>query len=652
MLEPRDRQLLFDCLRPPAGYRFDCGVATTFSLDLLALLTLPLAFTVFDCEDEEGRPKADPHELLEALRRHASRLSLFCQAGQIHVPKPGQLLYGYLETSVFEATAPAGGVFHPKVTVLRYVPLDARELPDADAEIADVDAGVRYRVLCASRNLTFDRSWDTILALEGPLADRQRAFSRNRPLHEFVAALPTLSIRPLPSERRTEIERIADELLRVDFEPPAGFDDVAFWPLGHTARSPRPFQGRLDRVLIMSPFLTDSALQQITQGVTNGSVLISRHEALDALDAKTIAAFDKSYYLNPAAEPAAAEMSGAPSDDGIDTPDGPVTPDELQGLHAKLIAADAGWNARIWTGSANATDAAFNTNVEFLVELTGKKSLCGIDALLGGQDNSNHEKIAGRARLIDLLEEYQRSDSGLEPDPVREELEAVCRDLRQQLAAARMEAQATIAADASRSEYELCVLQPASAELPLPTDTSLRCWPITLPDSAAAVPQLTARQPVARFALSFKALTSFFAFEITARRKGKKLTTRFVLNLPLRGAPEDRQNRILLALLENRRQVLRYLLMLLADDGGLMVVRDLGTDGRADSGAEGDGNCTSMPLLEALLSTLERQPGRLDQVAQLVKDLRSTAEGRALLPERFDEIWEPIWEMRGRRSHG
>jgi hypothetical protein len=215
-----------------------------------------------------------------------------------------------------------------------------------------------------------------------------------------------------------------------------------------------------------------------------------------------------------------------------------------------------------------------------------------------------------------------------------------------------MEAQATIAGDASRGEYELCVLRPASAALPLPTDTSLRCWPITLPDSAAVVPELTARQPVARFALSFKALTSFFAFEITARNKGKKLTTRFVLNLPLRGAPEDRQNRILLALLENRRQVLRYLLMLLAEDGGMMVVRDLGTDGREDSGAEGDGNRTGMPLLEALLSTLERQPSRLDQVAQLVKDLRSTAEGRALLPERFDEIWEPIWELRGRRSHG
>ena len=44
---------------------------TTFSLDLLALLTAPLAFTFFDWQDAEGRPNQDPLALLEALRRYA-----------------------------------------------------------------------------------------------------------------------------------------------------------------------------------------------------------------------------------------------------------------------------------------------------------------------------------------------------------------------------------------------------------------------------------------------------------------------------------------------------------------------------------------------------------------------------------------------------
>ncbi len=37
---------------------------TTFTLDLVALLTAPLAFTMFDWQDADGRPQADPLALL------------------------------------------------------------------------------------------------------------------------------------------------------------------------------------------------------------------------------------------------------------------------------------------------------------------------------------------------------------------------------------------------------------------------------------------------------------------------------------------------------------------------------------------------------------------------------------------------------------
>ena len=45
----------------------------------------------------------------------------------------------------------------------------------------------------------------------------------------------------------------------------------------------------------------------------------------------------------------------------------------ISGLHAKLFVIDDGWNACVWTGSANATVAAFQRNVEFLVELVGER---------------------------------------------------------------------------------------------------------------------------------------------------------------------------------------------------------------------------------------------------------------------------------------
>ena len=125
-VEPRDRRLLLESLRPPNGYTLDHALGTTFSLDLLALLTAPLAFTLFDADaaltpaDGDG-PPADPLALLLALRRQAGRISLFCQAGRIVVPARHQLLFGYLESSVFEATAPDPAyAFHPKLWLLRF----------------------------------------------------------------------------------------------------------------------------------------------------------------------------------------------------------------------------------------------------------------------------------------------------------------------------------------------------------------------------------------------------------------------------------------------------------------------------------------------------------------------------------------------------
>src|ERR1043165_9260986 len=65
MLEPQSRRHLLEALRPPPGYALDCAIGTTFSLDLLTMLTAPLAFTLFDWEDEGGHPTADPLALLE-----------------------------------------------------------------------------------------------------------------------------------------------------------------------------------------------------------------------------------------------------------------------------------------------------------------------------------------------------------------------------------------------------------------------------------------------------------------------------------------------------------------------------------------------------------------------------------------------------------
>ena len=211
MLGTRERTLLLESLRPPAGYRLRRAVGTSYTLDLTALLTAPLAFTFFDAHDETGAPVTDPIALLEALRRHAKNVTVFCQAGAIAVPKPEQTLLAYLEDSVVEVKPPRPeGIFHPKLWVLAF---------EADK------APVIYRVLCLSRNLTFACSWDTCLSLEGPLTQRQRGYGRNKPLAELLLALPGLATRPVRSDVRADIERMAYDVRRVDFRPPAPLTD-------------------------------------------------------------------------------------------------------------------------------------------------------------------------------------------------------------------------------------------------------------------------------------------------------------------------------------------------------------------------------------------------------------------------------------------
>ena len=235
MLDPRDRSLLLDSLRPPLGYRLDEAIGTSYTLDLLALLTAPLAFTYFDWEDDDGQPSADPLALLEAVRRHSERIHLFCQAGAIKLPPAGRPLIAYLEKNVIEVQSPnSEGIFHPKVWFLRYLPSDETE-------------PIRYRLLCLSRNLTFDRSWDTVLVLDGELTERKNAFARNHPLGNFVRALPKMAVQPVSKKLMKTIAGFEREVRRVAFEVPKGFDSSRLCSRGRARTRGARVRGRSGR---------------------------------------------------------------------------------------------------------------------------------------------------------------------------------------------------------------------------------------------------------------------------------------------------------------------------------------------------------------------------------------------------------------------
>ena len=125
---------------------------------------------------------------------------------------------------------------------------------------------------------------------------------------------------------------------------------------------------------------------------------------------------------------------------------------------------------------------------------------------------------------------------------------------------------------------------------------------------------------------------------------------RLVMNLPLReGAmPDQRQDRLIARMIADSDGFLRYLLMLLWEDNeaeieALGMTRWIfgGGPGRRRGGVE------TLPLLEELVRAFSRNPERLDDIEDLIRRLRSTDEGKKIVPDEFLELWDAFEGARG-----
>lgn len=601
MLKPRDRQLFLECLRPPADYRLDSAIGTSYSLDLVALLAAPLAFTFFDWEDREGRLVVEPLALLEAVRRHAGRIVMFCQAGEIPPPPTTQRLVAFLEPVVVEVAAPrSGGSFHPKIWLIKYV--------------SDTLAP-RFRLLCLSRNLTFDPSWDSVLCLEGDLLDRQRGIGVNRPLSEFLARLPDLAVKEVSPARRALVLSLAEEVRRVRFDLPAGVEEVAFWPLGLSRSEGLPFLKGGRPLLVMAPFLSPGFLQDVASERT-AATLISRPDQLASLPPQTLQHFCDVYAFDPAAEQI------------LDEPDAAVQPG-LVGLHAKLFIVDDGWNAHVYTGSANATNAAFTANVEFLTELVGKKKDLGIAAFLGSDGG------AGEYFGV-MLQRWTGAFAAEDPDAaLRQKLEKRLTAIRRLLASTSLHVRIAPLPD------DVFLMTLTFSEPCPPLDgASLFTWPSTLRrDLALRVDMSTTAVQFGPFSLT--SITGFHVFELALEEDGAVVSSVFALNLPLIGAPTDRLQRLLASMLKDQTQLLRLIWLLLQEpddvsSAALFVASNDPAAVRTHDWAE------TYPVFERLMRCLADRPEHLREVGHLIDDLSRSPEGQQLLPPELIALWEAL----------
>ena len=603
MLNPNSRSLYTSALTPPPGLVFDEAIATTFSMDPALLLEAPVYLALMAAD---GQTDPDPLSVLEAIRRYSKRITVYVQKGRIQVPqiaKPNPL-FGFLEEMVVEVTAPGGGVFHPKVWAIRFVS------PDQSSSM--------YRLVVLTRNMTTDQSWDLSLQLEGRIAGRK--YKLNKPLSHFFKLLPDLATGQTDAGRVKQALRFAEELHRVQWELPDGFDELTFYLPGTKRFDWEPLLA--NRLAVISPFCSDEVLRTLAKQTKAADALISRPESLSALKKDTLDLFSQCLHLDEAAETEDGEED--------DTTDQPLA----TGLHAKVYLFETRHYSdytHVVMGSANATNAALNAskNIEILVRLGGRKNkVGGIDDLLGADG------------LGEYLVDFDTTKEA-EIDAIRQAAEEFVERARSRLSEVALSIECKSGA---KDGLWALVL---TGEIPsLDGIVTASAWPITVTrDFAVNILEADAHSGIRLGEFSASSVTGLIAFELKTNHPD--VTARFVLNLPVTGVPEERNSAILQTVISNQDGFIRYLLLLLGD------ATVSGLDPGSGSGlvkwlaqlAEGE----DIPLLEELTRTYSRHPERISEISGLVRDL-SQGSQNAIVPEDFLNLWKVFESAIGGRD--
>ncbi|MEX0663313.1 MAG: phospholipase D family protein [Acidimicrobiia bacterium] len=606
MLRTDERALLVDLLTPPEpGYRLERAVGTTFTMQLESLLRVPLAVV-----GAEWRDGADPLGIMEAVRSSADRIDVFCQAGMVTIPSSSNALLAFLEPLVHQVRRPQPGhLFHPKVWLASFVH------PEHER---------RFRFLCGSRNLTGDRAWDTVLALSGVQTGARRAV--NRPLGEFVASLPERVPEGVPADRSAGVIQLAEWVRYADWEPPAGITDhdwLAFHWMDRGRRFTGDFNGTRDR-LVISPFLNEQGLATVWP--TGACTVVSRPESFAALGPEYLEQL-RDEWEAPLFE--LDDNAALPDEDDEDI----ETRWSLSGLHAKVIVLERGFKSHVFIGSANATDAAWSGNTEFVVEVVGPRKSFGVKAVLADTDGG----------LLHVLRPYTGSAVEAPDEPtLQEQLEWALVDV----------AALTFLANARKLDDDTWVEEVKSrSNVPgaFPGNANLTARLLTYGDgvSVAANSKLDASWS----GLSPDEITPFIALELTAGPTSKRVRAGCVVLATLTGDPPDRLDRLIARQVGSPEAFLRFLLLLLQIGRGESsdIAALLGDGGGADRGAFGLG---SGGVLESLVLALAEHPQSIDEVDALATRLSATEEGRAVLPPEWNEFWPQILEARDRVRGG
>jgi len=382
------------------GSKVDYAVGMTYSLNLEAMLTVPLAFG--DLGELDSEVRKSPAFLLEGIRRASDKIVLFCNKGGIHVPKESKTVFSLLEDSIFEVQneTDVAANFHPKLWLVK----------ETDKE------GVQWLKLAVmSRNLDFSTCLDICCSIRGKIGGRRssKGMKKHKPLKDMLICLSDYADKS-HAQNVVDLAECLDYVDRFMLDSPFQTEDhergeeegYDFFPMlfgkepfvGYSEQLQEIIPG--ERVLIISPFIDKTTLTWLTKRKkdfsyeSKNTILVTRKEYV------TQGVFDL------------FDEVWVPNDTMVDNTTAVVDLHAKMYLTHRVTGNDLGYT--LYLGSANATRNAFNCNGEFLLRLHYKRTTNDRIKEMLDEITSDHQFILMDAPNPEASDERPREKAELE----------------------------------------------------------------------------------------------------------------------------------------------------------------------------------------------------------------------------------------------
>jgi hypothetical protein len=583
----------------PDEFELDAAIATTYSLDLDALLAVSVALGFKDTL--EGDLSGEKLVLLEAISSLKGKLKVFYQKGKVNLPPEYNYLFTLLEPCL-SPVVPSGGAFssfHPKLWLLRFVESSKKR-----------NREIRYRLIVLTRNLTFDRSWDLAMSIDGKVVKELQFENENRKWIDFFLELLKDEKTFLPKKSFTK------ELPYIEWEMIDGTRGLKLLPGSEKYQSPLDIKN-IDSMMVLSPFIKDAgnqikALDWLGSKVPKGGkkLLLSRAEELNAIGEEKLADWE-CYSINNDVVEGEERL-----EEGI----------KRHNLHAKLIVTQRGAVVDWHLGSANATSAALGDasndprNTEFMVKFSGKSSKIGPDILMQqwiGEENGRGLFVRHTFETLDDLEKSETNKQ--------------LRSLIFALIDAQWLLQGTIEPTGT---YTLTLDVNSKNLFERIEDSGAQ---IEVDQLAIAGSKQLLTEQMQWHNVELTQISAFIPISIRLQAE-EDIVEKVLIQVPLDLEGGDtRYQGILKKMLDSNEKVLNYIRMLLNPEADKNEWLAHERNNKNTINAEIDVFNTESPLFEQLMFTASRHPEALERLEILIKNLENS---NVEIPKEFKVLWQ------------